>query len=327
MEDIRRIQDFAQLKTLADPRRLTILRLVMARAYTLSQLGDALGLHPAKVRHHLKQLEAAGLVELVDTRVVRGFVEKYYRARARAFTLQELILPDSDKPGALVAMGSHDIALELLNEQTPAAAVLTIPVGSLEGLIALRQGSAQIAGCHLLDVESGEYNLPYVRHFFPDRAVTLITLAHREQGLIVAPGNPLGMREVEDICRPGVRFVNRNQGSGTRLWLDRRIEAVGLPAEAVERVTDEVRTHTRLAEIIARGEADVGLGLRAAAQQQHLDFVPLFRERYDLVIPQEHMEDQNLAALLDHLQSGEFRRSVSHLSGYDTGHTGEQIAP
>ena len=327
MEHIQRIQDFTQLKILADPRRLAILRLVMARSYTLSQLGDVLELHPAKVRHHLKQLESAGLVELVDTRVVRGFVEKYYLARARAFTLQELILPDVDKPNTLIILGSHDLALELLSEQTTDTAVLTIPVGSLEGLIALRQGSAQIAGCHLLDVESGEYNLPYVRHFFPDRAVTLVTLANREQGLIVAPGNPLGIRDVEDISQPGVRLVNRNLGSGTRLWLDRRIETLGLPTESMEGFTNEVRTHTRVAEIIANGGADVGLGVRAAAQQHQLDFVPLFQERYDLVIPQEQMATQILSPLLDHLQSSAFRRSVSQLNGYDTGHTGEQIAP
>ena len=149
MNQLRRIQDFEHLKILADARRLAILRLLMAKQATLSQLGQALGEHPARVRHHLKQLEKAGLVELVDTRVVRGFVEKYYRARARAFLLQELILPDDPKRETITVLGSHDLALEALAErlrEQSSMDLLVLPVGSLDGLIALRQGSAQLAG-------------------------------------------------------------------------------------------------------------------------------------------------------------------------------------
>jgi len=333
MEHIRRIQNFEQIKILADPRRLAILRLLMARPYTLSQMGEVLGLHPAKIRHHLKKLEAAGLVELVMTRVVRGFVEKYYQARARAFSLQEIILPDSNVSNTFVALGSHDLALELLAEQltgpgrSAQVELLTVPVGSLEGLIALRQGAAQMAGCHLLDVESGEYNLPYVRHFFPDRSMTLITLAHREQGLLVAPGNPLRIRKVEDLERQDVRFVNRNKGSGTRLWLDRKLDQLDMAPESVRGYDHEVRTHTRAAERIAQGQADVGLGLRAAAQQHNLDFIPLYQERYDLVLPNEQLENPHLSPLLDRLLSVKFRSIVHDLGGYDTTHTGELLNP
>jgi putative molybdopterin biosynthesis protein len=123
----------------------------------------------------------------VDLRVVRGFVEKYYRARARAFTLQQIVLPANVENGALVILGSHDLALEALAAEMrqiePAPlSVFTLPVGSMEGLVALRQGLAQIASCHLLDAESGEYNLPFVRHLFPDRNHPITW--YRRQGLL-----------------------------------------------------------------------------------------------------------------------------------------------
>ena len=333
MKHLQRIQNYDQLKILADARRLTILQHLMVKPATLSQLGKLLDEHPAKIRHHLKQLEGAGLIELVDTHVVRGFVEKYYSARARAFTLQEIILPASTKPTTFVAIGSHDLALELLAErltefgQDTDAEILTIPVGSLEGLMALRQGTAQLAGCHLLDIESGEYNLPYVRHFFPDRSISLLTLAHREQGLMLAPSNPFGIRDISDLTRADIRFVNRNKGSGTRLWFDLQLDQLGMPSKSINGYEHEVRTHTLVAQTILRDLADVGLGLRASAQQHDLEFIPLFQERYDLVIPQEQLENRYMLPILEKIQSGGFRQHVQHLAGYDTAHTGEVIRP
>jgi putative molybdopterin biosynthesis protein len=332
MEYLRTIQDFEHLKILADPRRLAILRLLMVDAATLSQLGQVLGEHPARVRHHLKLLEGAGLVELVDQRVVRGFVEKYYRARARAFALQQIVLPASAEGGALVILGSHDLALEELasemRQARPGAPdIFTLPVGSLEGLIALRQGLAQMTGCHLLDAESGEYNLPYVRHLFPDREITLITLVHREQGLLVAPGNPCQIRQLEDLTRPGVRIINRNRGSGTRLWLDHELHRLSIPTQALPGYEREARTHTAVAEAISGGRAEAGLGVEAAARKYDLDFIPLFQERFDLVMPREQVSDQHLRPLFDVLSSLRFRRAVEALGGYQTEHTGDQILP
>lgn len=330
MDHLRRIQDFEHLKILADARRLTILRLLMAKPATLSQLGYTLGEHPARVRHHLKQLEKAGLVELVDTRVVRGFVEKYYRARARAFLLQELILPNDPERETIAVLGSHDLALEALagylREQSPID-LLVLPVGSLDGLIALRQGSAQLAGCHLLDADSGEYNLPYIRHIFPDREVSLITLAHREQGLILSSGNPRALRGLQDLAREDVVMVNRNLGSGTRLWLDYQLEGLAISPASLRGYQRELYTHTAVAEAIRRGKVDVGLGLRAAASRCGLDFIPLFQERFDLVLLGERLEDRRLYPLLDTLQSAEFRRMLESLGGYGTTHTGDQITP
>jgi putative molybdopterin biosynthesis protein len=323
MLPIQPIQSFEQLKLLADPRRLAILRSLMTAPASLTQLGAALGEHPAWVRHHLKQLESAGLVELVETRVESGVVEKFYRARAGGLLLQQIILPENPTQPTIVFSGSHDLAVELLAEQlAPHISILTMPVGSLDGLVSLRQNLCHISGCHLLDTD-GEYNLPFVRCLFPDRMMQMVTLAHREQGLIVAPGNPKAIRSLSDLTRAEVTFVNRNPGSGTRLWLDRQLAAQKISADAIRGYGTVVRTHTECAAAVQRGDADAGVGLRAAAIRRGLDFIPLFHERYDLVLPHEQVD--MLTPLLDTIQTSAFRRSVEALTGYETTHTGEQI--
>ncbi len=323
MLPIQPLQSFEQLKLLADPRRLAILRQLMAGPASLTMLGKVLGEHPAWVRHHLKQLEAIGLVELVETRVQSGVVEKFYRARASGLLVQELILPENPARPVLVFSGSHDLAVELLASQlSEHLDVLTLPVGSLDGLVTLRQNLCNLSGAHLLD-PGGEYNLPFIRHFFPDRAMQVVTLAHREQGLMTAAGNPKAIRSLADLGRPEVTFINRNPGSGTRLWLDRQLQAEGIPTESISGYANAVSTHTECARLVLSGKADVALGLRAAAHQFELGFVPLFHERYDLVFPQE--QGTLLAPLLDTIQTRAFRRGVEALTGYETMHTGEQI--
>jgi putative molybdopterin biosynthesis protein len=241
-------------------------------------------------------------------------------------------LPVSADRETVAVLGSHDLALEALARQLGLKKsflvdLLILPVGSLEGLIALRQGVSQLAGCHLLDADSGEYNLPYVRHIFPDRDVSLLTLAYREQGLMVSPGNPQKIHSLQDLSRQDVTMVNRNRGSGTRLWLDHQLAQISLSPQEVRGYSREVRTHTAVAEAIRQGKADTGLGLMASARQHGLDFIPLFQERFDLAIPQEQIENQRLQPLLDFLQSAEFRHIVRGLEGYDTAHTGDQLRP
>jgi len=323
MKTIASLTSFDQIKLLADPRRMEILRLLMAQAATLSQLGRALGKHPAWVQHHIKALEAGGLVEIAEVRVTAGVTEKFYRARAGGFLLREMILPQGGKP-ALVFSGSHDLALERLAQQLARhVEIIVHPVGSLDGLVNLRMGLCSLSGAHLLDV-SGDYNTPFVSRLFPDRRMHLVTLAHRTQGWMTAPGNPRGIRGAADLLQPGLRFVNRNPGSGTRLWLDGELNRLGIAPETVSGYGRVVKTHTEAALTIQAGEADVALGLEAAAIQLGLDFVPLFAERYDLVLPEEKL--RALAPLLDTLQTATFRRGVEGLRGYDTAHTGEEIA-
>lgn len=328
MDAARALGKEEQLKAIADPHRLGILRRLMARPETISGLGAAFGKHPAWIRHHVTTLKRVGLIELAETRRTRNYVEKFYRATAPAYSINLLLVPEYAGKRSIVAMGSDDLALETLASLTNAgreiADVFPIAVGSLDGLISLRQGLADIAGCHLLDADSGEYNVPYVRHLLPDRPVAVVTLAHREQGLIVAAGNPLAIRAVDDLARPNVKLVNRNPGSGTRLWLDRRLHTQGIATGQVDGYDNCVGTHTEAAAAVARGRADVGLGIRAAAVRMDLDFVPLFRERYDIVIPDDRHDDPRVSRFLNGIGTRAFMKAVRQLGGYDTDHAGHE---
>jgi len=248
--------------------------------------------------------------------------EKFYRAKASAFLLHELILPQSDIP-TIIFSGSHDLAIESLSSRLAShIRMLTLPVGSLDGLVNLRQGLCHVAGAHLLD-ESGDYNTSYVHHLFPDRPVKMVTLAYRTQGLLLAQGNPKRIRSIKDLTRKSVRFINRNPGSGTRLWFDREIQRIGLSPKSIRGYDDSVRTHSESALAVQQGKVDVTLGIQAAAHQHDLDFIPLFEERYDLVIPEEQVK--LVHPLLDTLQTASFRKTLSYLTGYNTAHSGEQI--
>ena len=326
MDEVRHIEAIGTVRVLANDERLRLLRMLMNGAATLTQLGAAVGHHPAWVRHHLLSLEQAGLVELVETRPTKGYVEKFYCATARAYAVDFMVLPDPGERGLLVILGSDDLALDLLarrlRDDEAAPDVVTMAMGSLEGLIALRHGQGHIAGCHLFDSETGEFNRSYARALFPGRALVLVTLAHREQGLIVPGGNPSGHTELAAAAAGGARIVNRNRGSGTRVWLDRMLSSAGLDPAQIAGYMDEVNTHDAAARAVAGGDADVALGIRPAATAHALDFVPLVEERYDLVIPLEHYESDLLAPLLRLLQDEEFKRSIDALGGYVTRETG-----
>lgn len=322
MRKVQPLHSLETIKILTDSRRMEILRLLMASPATLTQLARTLKQSPAWIRHHMLALEAASLVEVSELRKTGKVTEKFYRARADALLLQEIILPKTARP-TVVFSGSHDLALEGIAEQLQKHVILlSLPVGSLDGLVNLRQGICQISGAHLLD-ENGEYNIPFVRHLFPDRQVNIFTLAYRTQGLMLARGNPKSVKEIADLAKPGVRFVNRNPGSGTRLWLDAELRKRKIPIEKINGYERVVNTHTELASLIETGKADAALGLQAAAHQHGLDFLPLFEERYDLVLPRE--QEKTLTPLLDYIQTNGFRKSLVTLSGYNTAHSGEKI--
>ncbi|MCB9421816.1 MAG: helix-turn-helix domain-containing protein [Ardenticatenaceae bacterium] len=326
---LQQIDSFDVLGMLGHPQRLAILQHLMATPATLSQLARLMGTYPAQIRHHLKLLEDADLVAMMSTRIVRGFVEKYYQATARAYYVNLNILPEQPKRKTILALGSHDLALELLAEHlrgnTAVPDLIALPVGSLDGLIALRQGLCQLSGCHLLDPDSGEYNRSYVRHLFPGEEMTILTLAHRQQGLLLLKGNPKQIRSLADVARPDIRFVNRKRGTGTRLWLDQTIDRLEIPKEQVQGYEQAVSTHLQVAQAVAEGKVDTGTAVLAAAQRFDLDFVPLFEERYDLVLPTRFCDDPLLDPLLDYLQTAVFRRQIASLDGYDSSQTGSQI--
>lgn len=228
----------------------------------------------------------------------------------------------------IVAIGSHDLTLDLMAQflAEEGARLSSANVGSQGGLVALRRGEAHLAGSHLLDPETGEYNVTYVRRYLPDTPVVLVTLVGREQGLLVARGNPKGIRTLADLGREDVTFVNRQRGAGTRVLLDFELGKIGLPARTVRGYEREEYTHLAVAAAVQSGAADCGLAIHAAASALDLDFLPLFRERYDLVIPKEHYESPMLRALLDLLYSDPFRQAVAALPGYDVYLMGEVAA-
>jgi len=313
------------LKAIAEPHRIVILRLLLAGPRTLSGLGQLLGKHPAWVRHHVKVLEGAGLVRVAEERTTRNYTEKFYAATAAAFTVSFLIRPDESEGSSVVAMVSDDLAVELLAAgEERGVKLITAVTGSLDGLIGVRQGLADIAGCHLFDTDTGEYNIPYAKHLFPDRDVRVVTLAHREQGLIVAAGNPMGLKGLAHAASSGARLANRNRGSGTRVWLEHALSVEGIAHGDVEGYDCISNTHDAAAQSVASGAADFAIGIAAAAEHFELDFIPLFRERYDLVMTEEVYASEEVAQLLDRLHTSKFRRSVSRISGYDSESMGDE---
>lgn len=227
----------------------------------------------------------------------------------------------------LLAIGSHDLTLDLLAqylaESDPARRLVSANAGSLGGLTALRRGEAHLAGVHLLDPETGDYNLPYIRRYLPDTPVAVVTLTRREQGFIVAPGNPTGFSGLADLARAGRRYVNRQRGAGTRILLDYLLAQAGIDPAEVQGYEREEITHLAVAVAVATGIADCGLGIRGAAVALGLDFVPLTWERYDLVIPQPYWESDLLAPLRALLADPRFQAAVRALPGYDPTEMGE----
>ena len=239
----------------------------------------------------------------------------------------ELLRPLEEVENTIVAIGSHDLALDLmrsfLRRGRPSVNLASAHVGSLGGLLALRRGEAHVSGCHLLDTETGEYNTSYVRRYLPDTPVAIVRLVGRTQGLMTAPGNPRHIAELEDLLRPEVRFVNRQRGSGTRVLLDYRLQQMGADPGAIVGYQREEYSHLAVAAAVSGGSADAGLGVLSAARALGLEFVPLLNEEYDLVIPAEHYESGHLRPLLDLLNASDFRQAVDALGGYDVSRMGE----
>ncbi|HXF85814.1 MAG TPA: molybdopterin biosynthesis protein [Anaerolineales bacterium] len=219
----------------------------------------------------------------------------------------------------IFAIGSHDLTLDLMAQFLAEhdRRLVSANVGSQGGLVALRRGEAHFAGSHLLDPNTGEYNISYIRQYMPGIPVKVVALVGREQGLIVKKGNPKGIKGLSDLTRPDVRFVNRQRGAGTRVLLDYHLNLMTIPQSSIVGYEQEEYTHLSVAAAIASGRADCGLGIAAAAQALDLDFIPLFQERYDLVVPKEHAESELLAPLFGLLADRRFRKAVSQLIGYD----------
>ena len=258
--------------------------------------------------------------------IPRGSEGLQERQRVRVELLSHL----EDIENGIVVVGSHDLALDVLanhlHKQYPRRNLSSSNVGSLGGLIALRRGEAHLAGSHLLDEESGEYNVAYVKRLLGDKEMVIVNLVYREQGLMVAKGNPKGLSNLADLRRQGVSFINRQRGAGTRVLLDFKLTEMGIDPAQIDGYERAAFTHLAVAAAIASGTADAGLGIVAAARALDLDFVPLLKERYDLVIPRIYYESPFLEPLLTILQQPSFRAEVEKLGGYDTSLMGQIIA-
>lgn len=242
----------------------------------------------------------------------------------------ELLTSLEQIENAIVVIGSHDLALDVLanrlHQQYPERTLSSSNVGSLGGLVAVSRGEAHLAGSHLLDEETGEYNISYVKRILAGREVVILHLVHREQGLIVAKGNPKGLQGLPDLTRPDVSFINRQRGAGTRVLLDFKAKEMGFDASRINGYERTAFTHLAVAVAVAGGAADAGLGILAAARALDLDFVPLLKERYDLVIPRVHYESRLLEPMLAILRDASFRAEVEGLGGYDVSQMGQVIA-
>jgi molybdate-binding protein/DNA-binding transcriptional regulator YhcF (GntR family) len=236
-------------------------------------------------------------------------------------------LPREIEPTTIRFSGSSDTVINLLAEMLDRyipGIHLTVEVsGSMEGIMSLAQGKADLAGCHLWDPETATYNLPYIKKFLPGRPVRVVTLAHRRIGLIVAPGNPLKLQTIADLTKPGVRFINRQNGSGTRVWMDQQLASLGIPHTRIQGYDQERKTHTEIARMIAEDEVDVGIGLEAAAKAFGLDYVFLTRERYDLVALEPVSDESPIAKLFAWFKTESAHEFIQQLYGYETGFTGE----
>ena len=242
----------------------------------------------------------------------------------------ELLVPAESIERRLLAIGSHDLTIDLLRSmiQETSAGRITISstnVGSMGGLLAIDKRIAHFAGSHLLDPETGDYNRSYVSRFIKNTPVTIVTVAHRWQGLMVAKGNPKDIESIADLARQDVSFVNRQAGSGTRVLLDFDLLRAHIESAGVAGYRNEEYTHMNVAMAVASGRADTGLGILAAARALDLDFVPVTRERYDFIFPSPLLDGESVRALLDLLQSARFREQVLAMGGYEVEETGRFV--
>ncbi len=312
------------------------------------ELARLLGVNANTVAHAYSLLEAEGIVEgrpgrgtfIVPSKVPaaddqlaalaqRALGEAaalgYSASALRAALDTQVLASQSEQQGSLLRFqGSHDPALDVLwalaARARPGLQVHSTNVGSLWGLVALERGEAYLAGAHLFDPESGEYNLPWVRRVLPGRKVALLHMAGREQGLISRDGK---YQALEDIAGPGVRFVNRQRGSGTRLLLDHHLGILGIRPEAVSGYEREEHTHSAVASAVAEGRANVGLGTYAAAKALDLCFAPLATEQYELLLLTDLLDSPEVRPVLTALRSPEFSAVLRATGGYDTTRTGE----
>ena len=239
----------------------------------------------------------------------------------------ELLVDEEEILNTVVVIGSHDMTIDVLADEIRRRGhpirISSGNVGSLGGLMALKKGTCHVAGSHLLDTETGEYNIAYVKRYLKGISVSIFHLVLRDQGLIVAKGNPKAIEGINDLTRDDIAFVNRQAGSGTRVLFDYKLEQLGVLPESIKGYGHEEFTHMAVAVDVLSGAADCGLGIFAAARALDLDFIPIEKEQYDLIFPSSMLDDRNIQAILKTIESQSFRKRVTALGGYDPSRSGQ----
>ena len=240
-----------------------------------------------------------------------------------------LLSPEEKLKNTVVVIGSHDPLLDELGDMLHVADndvyMSSSHVGSMGGIMAIRRGEAHAAGCHLLDTDTGEYNLAFMKKYFPRGDVKLVTCVGRQQGMIVAKGNPLNIQKFSDIAKEGIRYVNRQKGSGTRILTDYLCKKENVDAAAIYGYDREELTHTSVAAQIVNGSADAGMGIYSAAKLYDLDFIPICIEEYDLIIPDHVWDTPQVQQMIATLKSEAFKEKILSLGGYTVENPGEII--
>lgn len=228
----------------------------------------------------------------------------------------------------IIAIGSHDMSLDILSDILQmrfGLRLVSTNVGSMGGLMSLRRQETHISGIHLLDYDTGTYNLSYVKKFLAPQKLVLLNLVQREQGLIVKKGNPLHISNLSDLCREGVKFINRQKGAGTRILLDYLLAQNNLQPEAINGYNREEYTHLAVAAAVKNDGCDVGMGIYASARVMDLDFIPITSEQYDLCVVPDAMRKGQFELLLQAITSSEFRERVENIGGYSAKLSGNTI--
>jgi molybdenum cofactor synthesis domain-containing protein len=322
--------------TRAEPRQRPTVSASLARSVT-SRIGmvDFVRLAVGRIGDHYVALPlskgAGSISTMTKAQAVTQLPAEAEGLEAGATVTAELLVDTDELSRTLVCVGSHDNTLDtladLLMRRTPAIRLASSHVGSMGGLISLKNGAAMMAGTHLFDPPTKDYNFPFLAKYLPGLEVLVINLAIRHQGLMVAPGNPKNIDGVADLTRADVRYLNRQRGAGTRILLDHHLAVNGIAPAQVAGYDREEHTHMAVAVNVLTGAADCGLGVFAAARALGLDFVPLARERYDLVIPAVHRHDPKIEAVLAIVASDVFKQQVLALGGYEVDWTGQEMHP
>ncbi len=303
-------------------------------SYSPEEIGKLLKISKGTVYELLKRGEIPSYRVGKKIRISQADLQVYMHAADapiksttsnRQLSVERLIIENQ----GLIICGQDivlDILTRYLEKKNSMLRSLRSYVGSIDGLLALYKGTANITATHLWDGETGEYNIPYVRRLLPGQRTVIINLVYRTIGFYVAPGNPKAIHDWPDLLKPNVTLVNRDKGSGTRVMLDENLRNLNIDSRDIKGYQNEEMSHIAVASAVARGLADVGAGTeKAASQVREVEFVPLTKERYDLVIYKHDLEKSNFQTLLSILRSEEFKDEVNGMGGYDTSKMGDII--